>query len=281
MSSLEQQPVEAKSSDSPKSSLTPGLVASTANANVATSTEFLTGRRIKDVSDEFFFPGRQDITSAERKTWKLLLTSTETQLCVRWIASQINKKFAGQKIVLTGILKGVFIFMSDLCKHLTIPYTVNFLEASSYSDQQQNKQVKFTSALDPKRFEGRKIVLLDELFDNGKTMHTLTLTLMRSLNILRSDIFTCTLYKKVKDTKYPAPDLVGFDQFPDLWLVGYGLDSNGTKRGWPHVYGVPKPAGFKRSDIDKILDNTPEGQGLFEAVRRNFRSKLTQIAGSF
>ena len=77
------------------------------------------------------------------------------------------------------------------------------------------------------------------------------------------DIFTCTLYKKVKDTKYPAPDLVrrvvkrayyicshihvqictcqvGFDQFPDLWLVGYGLDDNGTKRGWPHVYGVPK-----------------------------------------
>ena len=81
------------------------------------------------------------------------------------------------------------------------------------------------------------------------------------------DIFTCTLFKKIKDIKYPAPDLVtwnsqlksvqptsprrtthrcvhewqvGFDQFPDLWLVGYGLDSNGTKRGWPHVYGVPK-----------------------------------------
>merc|ERR1712037_1014653 len=63
--------------------------------------------------------------------------------------------------------------------------------------------------------------------------------------------------------------------------VGYGLDSNGTERGWPHVYGVPKPVGFKRSDIDKILDNTPEGQALFEAVRCNFRSKLTQIAGSF
>jgi len=245
------------------------------------STEFLTGRRIRDVSDEFFFPGRPDVTQTERKTWKLLLTSTEIQLCVRWVAAQINRKFKGQKIVLTGILKGVFIFMSDLCKHLTIPYTVNFLEASSYVGRKQSGQVTLTSGLQPKRFEGRKIVLLDELFDNGKTIHTLTQILMDHLNVPRSDIYTCTLFKKIKDIKYPAPDLTGFDQFPDLWLVGYGLDSNGTKRGWPHVYGVPKPAGFKRSDLDKILDHTAEGEELFTAVRCDFRAKLAQLAGSF
>ena len=56
-----------------------------------------------------------------RDNWLLLLTDREVRLTVRWVAHQINKRFVGQKIVLTGILKGVFVFMKDLCSYLTIP----------------------------------------------------------------------------------------------------------------------------------------------------------------
>ena len=76
------------------------------------------------VRDEFFFEGRQDVSQSVRDNWILLLTDNEIQLTVRWVAHQINKKFVGQSIVLTGILKGVFIFMRDLCRYLTIPYVV-------------------------------------------------------------------------------------------------------------------------------------------------------------
>ena len=57
----------------------------------------MTLANFRDVSDEFFFPGRQDITTAERKTWKLLLTSTETQLCVSGasINVRLNGKYVG------------------------------------------------------------------------------------------------------------------------------------------------------------------------------------------
>ena len=74
------------------------------------------------VRDEFLFQGRQDVSQDVRDNWILLLTDKEIQLTVRWVAHQINKKFSGKRIVITGILKGVFVFMKDLCSHLTIPY---------------------------------------------------------------------------------------------------------------------------------------------------------------
>ena len=77
---------------------------------------------MQQVRDEFFFEGRQDVSQDVRDNWILLLTDKEIQLTVRWVAHEINKRFVGQKIILTGILKGVFIFMKDLCTHLTIPY---------------------------------------------------------------------------------------------------------------------------------------------------------------
>ena len=80
---------------------------------------------------------------------------------VRWIAAQINKKFKGQKIVLTGILKGVFIFMSDLCKHLTIPYTyVSSVEFAQLLCQNEKKLIvtKFEMSKEKIAVAGRPMI---------------------------------------------------------------------------------------------------------------------------
>ena len=68
-----------------------------------------------------------------------------------------------------------------------------------------------------------------------------------------------------------------------MWLVGYGLDDSGEKRGWPHVFGVPKPEGaeFEKCEADRIFENTPQGEFTFRSLRTGFRKKLALIAESF
>ena len=204
-------------------------------------TEFLTGQRISDVTRTFFFDGRPDISDEARERWRLLLSETEIQLTVRWLAAEINRRFIGEQIVITGILKGVFMFMADLVKvrrvaralppaapwspptyspaecdlrqqHITIPHTCYFVEASSYTGTVQGDKVQFLSKLVASKFEGRKVVLLDELYDNGKTLFSVKEELSTQLGKPKDEIFTCTLFAKNKHTEWPDPDLVGFDQ---------------------------------------------------------------------
>ena len=69
--------------------------------------------------------------------YKLILTRDEIQAAVEKVAAEIERRYAGEKIVLCGILKGAFIFVTDLCRALNRPYSVYFLEASSYTVQEQ------------------------------------------------------------------------------------------------------------------------------------------------
>jgi len=273
--------------------LSPGLVTPTLRrarsvAGEGELTEFLTGRKLRDVSAEFFFYGRGDIDDTIRKTWRLLLTNTEIQLVVRWVANQINKQFVGQHIILTGILKGVFVFMTDLCRHLTIPYTCYFLEASSYRcEDTKSDKVAFLSDIVVEKFSGRKIVLLDVLFDRGQTLYCVSEALSKKLHISRDKIFTCTLFSKVDSAQnsflsFPPPDLVGFDRFPDVHLVGYGLDDKGEKRGWPHIYAVPRPNDSGKTTPEELIfhDNN-QAFAKLAMVRNVMRLKLTSTAASF
>ena len=246
-------------------------------------TEFLTGRRLADVASDFLWAGRPDISDTVQNDWRLLLTDTEIQLCIRWIAAEINRRFIGEQIVITGILKGVFMFMADLVKHITIPHTCYFIEATSYSGMQQSDEVQFMSTIVHSKFENRKVILLDELFDNGKTMNSVKMALVKQLSKPAEDIFTCVLFAKDKHAPYPAPNIVGFNEFPDVWLVGYGLDDGGEKRGWPHVFGVPKPPDGSVSlcEADRIFEKTPEGDHVFKRLRARFRAKLSSVAEGF
>ena len=109
----------------------------------------------------------------------------------------------------------------------------------------------------PKKFEGKKVILLDELYDNGTTLHLVKQKLLQELNKNEEDIFTCTLFIKKKseeNNKYPPPDLFGIE-IPDVWVVGYGLDDCQEKRGWSHLYACPKIEGVPKTEDDQIFSS--------------------------
>lgn len=167
--------------------------------------------------------------------YRLLITKEEVNKIISKLANEIDKMFAGQSIVVVSILKGAAYFQTYLSMALSIPHAIGFVTASSYKNSQQQGEVEALTIMNdiPK---DRKIILVDELFDSGKTLQTVK-EYLQSLG--NQEIFTCTLFRKERKTRYPLPDLVGYDKVPDVWVVGWGLDDKQEKRNWPHLFAIP------------------------------------------
>lgn len=191
--------------------------------------------------------------------WKVILTEHEIEHFVQKCADIINDKFKGEKIVVACILKGAVYFHVDLTRKLTIPHSSYFIEASSYKDGQESGELEILSVIHPSKFEGKKVVLLDELFDNGKTLNRVKQKLHEKANVPLDDIFTCTLFKKNKCVSEPLPNLYGIS-IPDVWVVGYGLDDKQEKRNWTTLYGCPKIEGIPKTKDDVIFDDNGRHQ---------------------
>lgn len=176
-----------------------------------------------------------DITAGTKELAKRL-----TRLCESW-----NKE-----IVVVGILKGCVWFYSDLTSFLpqTLKFRSKFIEISAYEGQIQTDHV-LSTVLTRKDFEGKKVVLVDELYDNGSTFEVIK----RFLDFVpKEDITTVCLMRKDKENRNPLPDLYAF-VLPNVWLVGYGLDDEQHFRHWKNVYA------YKKS---KKEDETP-GDDIF------------------
>jgi hypoxanthine phosphoribosyltransferase len=233
---------------------------------------------IGEKMEEKFFAGRQDVSEAE-KSWKLLISQTELDEATARLAEQIEAHFSPEEeLLLVGILKGCVYFFVDLTRKLRIPHAVYFLEASSYKDgRTQDDSVDLTTAIVPSKFSGKKVLLVDELFDHGKTLHSVRQYLLQhpSLELKEEDVSTCVLMEKRKsDREYPLPDFIGLNDLPDVWLVGYGLDDRQTKRNWPHVFAVPKPSDACATEDELLFQDTTEGEEFYDDVRRRIQSQV-------
>jgi len=211
----------------------------------------------------------------DAKNYRLIATREEIEAGVRIVAHRIETWCKGERIMLVGILKGAFMFLSDLCKALTRPYSVYFVEASSYKDARTQGGFEIASPISKEKFsdattkEPKKIVLVDELLDNGKTMHDMKQHFLQTLADTHSekDILTVCLFSKQRAREHPEADITGIPGLPDLWLVGYGLDDRGTKRGWTELMAVPKVkivSTIEKEEVDKLLAHTDDGAMITE-----------------
>lgn len=188
--------------------------------------------------------------------WKLYMTEANIQKNVSLCADMINEKFKNVNIILVCILKGATWFFADLTKKLTIPYTTYFVEASSYkNNQKQDESVEIISQINPEKFKNKVPILIDELYDNGTTMEHLKKAISDIGNVPYDLIQTMALFKKNKPESFSYPGTL--DMFGvcvhNVWLVGYGLDDKQEKRGWIHLFAVPKPPEMEKSEDDILI----------------------------
>jgi len=163
---------------------------------------------------------------------QVLLSEDDIAARVRELGAQIRRDFAGEEVILVGVLKGAFVFLSDLARAIEGPVVVDFLGVSSYgSSTQTTGVVKITRDLSWP-ITDKNVVLVEDIIDTGLTMNYLLEYLgTRHPRALR----VCTLLDKPARRRVPTRmDYVGFT-IDDHFVLGYGLDYDGRYRNLPYV----------------------------------------------
>lgn len=167
---------------------------------------------------------------------KVLLTEEQIRTRVQEMGRQISKDYAGEEIVLVGVLKGAVTFFTDLARVIDCPVAYDFISCSSYGAEAiSSGKVEIRKDLD-KPVEGKNVLVIEDIIDTGITMNNL-LPLLKERGA-RSVKLAGLLSKPSRRQVDVKLDYCGFE-VPDAFVVGYGLDYDGRYRNLPYI-GVLK-----------------------------------------
>lgn len=160
------------------------------------------------------------------------ISEEEIRRRVKELAEEINRDYAGKEILLIGVLKGAFIFLADLIRHIKVPVKVDFLAVSSYGQQTESTgEVRMIKDLDHP-VEGEHVLVVEDILDTGLTLSYITRILKdRKPASIRTVVLLDKPSKRKVDFK---ADYVGFE-VPPVFLVGYGLDAYEMYRNLPYI----------------------------------------------
>jgi hypoxanthine phosphoribosyltransferase len=162
-----------------------------------------------------------------------VLTEKEIEEKVSLLALKISEDFKNKQLVLIGVLKGAFVFLSDLMRQMTIPVEVDFIQLSSYGNSDSSSgNIKFKSDISSD-IKDKDVLLVEDIIDTGLTMTKLILHL-RSFN--PNSIKVCTLIDKRERRKADCKIDYACHAAEGGFLVGYGLDYSEKYRDLPAIY---------------------------------------------
>jgi hypoxanthine phosphoribosyltransferase len=177
----------------------------------------------------------------------ILLSRERIAARVGELADDIRRAYAGEDLLLVGVLKGAFMLMADLARELAddngdVRPEFDFMAVSSYgSATQSSGVVRILKDLD-RDIAGRHVLLVEDILDSGLTLQYLVRNLQArgpaSLAVL-------TLLSKPNPDRPEVEVYEGFS-IPDVFVVGYGLDYADRYRQLPYV-GVLRPGVYQRT----------------------------------
>lgn len=162
---------------------------------------------------------------------KIILKKEQITERVEYLGAKISADYMDKNPVLIGCLKGCVVFLADLMREITIPYTVEFVRTSTYGESRTSSGIVQAEFFDL-NVRGRHTVIVEDIVDTGLTLSYLITTLTKQDPL---SLKVCAFL--VKPGAYDAPvtiDYKGFD-VPDEFVVGYGLDWNEQYRGIPYL----------------------------------------------
>ncbi|MFL6207432.1 MAG: hypoxanthine phosphoribosyltransferase [Pyrinomonadaceae bacterium] len=167
-----------------------------------------------------------------------LLTAEQIQTRIGELGAQIALDYAGRNPLLLGVLKGAFIFLSDLMRAIDLKLGVEFMAISSYGESMRSSgEVKIVKDLDVP-IEGRDIIVAEDIVDTGLTLSYLMANL-RSRGAASVKL-VALLNKQERRLRAVEIDYLGFD-IPDAFVVGYGLDFAERYRNLPYIAVIKDP----------------------------------------
>lgn len=163
---------------------------------------------------------------------KKIISQARIKRKVKELAERISEDYTGKELVLVGILKGSFVFLSDLMRNLKVEHQVDFISVASYgSSTQASGVVRMLKDLNI-NIQDKEVLIVEDVVDSGLTLSYIVKNLLtrqpRSLNMV-------ALLDKKKKRKAIIPlKYIGFE-IPDEFVVGYGLDFDEKFRNLPFI----------------------------------------------
>lgn len=168
---------------------------------------------------------------------EILISEKELKERTKEIAREISKDYENKNPILIGILRGAFVFLSDLMRRMDIDVEVDFMAVSSYGNTTQSSGVVRILKDLSENVRGRHLIIVEDIVDTGLTLNYLIKNLQAREP---ASIEVVSLLLKEGRQKVPLNiKYIGF-KIPDRFVVGFGLDCGQRWRYLPYIASVKK-----------------------------------------
>src|SRR5438552_3132090 len=172
----------------------------------------------------------------------VLISEQEIQDTIVRLGDEITKDYQGEdNLLLVGVLKGAFVVMADLSRHIRLPVEFDFMAVSSYGAATKTSGVvRILKDLDHE-IEGRNVLLVEDIVDSGLTLNYL----LKNLRTRRpATLEVCALMEKQGMAQVPVSIKYRGFEIPPEFVVGYGLDFDERYRNLPYIATL-KPEAYE------------------------------------
>jgi hypoxanthine phosphoribosyltransferase len=181
------------------------------------------------------------VEAFENDIEQVLIATEDLQAKIAEMGRRLTADYAGRDLLLIGVLKGAFVFMADLSRHIHLPLEFDFMAVSSYGAATQTSGVvRILKDLDHE-IEGRDVLVVEDIVDSGLTLSYL----LKNLRTRRpASLEVCALMQKSEVQQVPLDIKYRLFEIPPLFVVGYGLDYAERFRNLPFI-GTLRPEVYR------------------------------------
>lgn len=161
-----------------------------------------------------------------------LISQKEIEAKVVELAKKIEKDYENQELLVVGVLKGAFVFVSDLVRNINLDLSIDFMAVSSYGMSTQSSGVVKINKDIEMDIMGKNVIIVEDIIDTGLTLKYIK-EYLSGKNA--KSVRICTLLDKPSRRKCDVEvDYIGFE-IEDLFIVGYGIDCKEKYRNLPYI----------------------------------------------
>jgi hypoxanthine phosphoribosyltransferase len=176
---------------------------------------------------------RKKINMLKNLDYEILYTENQIEKRVIEIAELITRDYKNKNPYLVGVLRGAFVFLSDLVRNLDFPLNTDFIAISSYGTSTRSTGVvRFMKDLD-ENVEGRHVLIVEDIVDSGRTIAYIN-DIIRTRKVASLKLVS---FLDRPDRREVPVEIAykGFD-IPDKFVLGYGMDYNQIYRNVPFIF---------------------------------------------
>jgi hypoxanthine phosphoribosyltransferase len=170
--------------------------------------------------------------------FRRVLSESDLKILVRDLADRIRKDYDGTPVLLIGVLKGAFVFMTDLMRELRMDVEIDFVRLSSYGKSRQSSGTVTLLKDISRDIRGKHVLIVEEIIDSGRSLKFLYERLIQSEP---ASLEIVTLLDKADKRMVQVPVKYVGRKVDDQFLIGYGLDLEERARNLREVLTLSYP----------------------------------------